>query len=216
MMCTTSIHSSPFPVWPHIYSLLSMTEKKPLNNLKTYSLSKISRLFYLWLSLFVENNAGKQMHIVFVCFCPPTLLIFFFLIFFPFFLALLSIFHPTNPPPPPFFHSLPPLISGSTGVHMIKQGTQVITWHCQIKRPLIQIRSEISKSSVAFCSQHLSTQETERRSESSGTCREATTTLSLPFFLDKYHQWEQQSPDMPRFTHCVCVTANPLLTSVPF
>lgn len=33
---------------------------------------------------------------------------------------------------------------------MIKHGTQVITWHCQIKRPLIQMRSEISKSSVAF------------------------------------------------------------------
>ncbi|KAJ4939078.1 hypothetical protein JOQ06_028540, partial [Pogonophryne albipinna] len=38
--------------------------------------------------------------------------------------------------------------------------------------------------------------ETERRSESSGTCSEATTTLSLPF-LDTYHQWKQKSQTCP-------------------
>lgn len=52
------------------------------------------------------------------------------------------------------------------------------------------------KDQHCLCSHYLSTQETERRSESSGTCREATTTLSLPF-LDKYHQWEQQSQTCP-------------------
>lgn len=63
------------------------------------------------------------------------------------------------PPPPPTttttttFSTLsfpPSLNSGSAGVHMIKHGTQVITWLCQIKRPLIQMRSEISKIGVAF------------------------------------------------------------------
>ncbi|KAK1893568.1 ADP-L-glycero-D-manno-heptose-6-epimerase, partial [Dissostichus eleginoides] len=44
------------------------------------------------------------------------------------------------------------------------------------------------------------TQETERRSESSGTCSEATTTLSLPF-LDKYHQWKQKSQTCPGELH---------------
>lgn len=62
---------------------------------------------------------------------------------------------PISIPPPTtttfYTFSLPPsLHSGSAGVHMIKHGTQVITWHCQIKRPLIQMRSEISKTSVAF------------------------------------------------------------------
>lgn len=52
------------------------------------------------------------------------------------------------------------------------------------------------KDQHCLCSHYLSTQETERRSESSGTCREATTTLSLPF-LDKYHQWKQQSQTCP-------------------
>lgn len=33
---------------------------------------------------------------------------------------------------------------------MLKRSTQVITWHCQIKRPLIQMRRAISKTSVAF------------------------------------------------------------------
>lgn len=49
-------------------------------------------------------------------------------------------------------HSLHPSLHPSTGwagVHMIKAASQVITWHCQIKRPLIQMRSEISKSVVA-------------------------------------------------------------------
>lgn len=44
----------------------------------------------------------------------------------------------------------PSLSSGSAGVHMIKRGAQVITWRCQIKRPLIQMRSEISKRAVAL------------------------------------------------------------------
>lgn len=58
---------------------------------------------------------------------------------------------------------------------MIKQGTQVITWHCQIKQPLIQMRSEISKTSVAFAATtHSHTR--QERSEGSGTCGEATTT----------------------------------------
>lgn len=52
------------------------------------------------------------------------------------------------------------------------------------------------KDRHCLCSHYLSAQETERRSESSGTCREATTTFSLPF-LDKYHQWEQQSQTCP-------------------
>lgn len=44
--------------------------------------------------------------------------------------------------------SLPPS-TGWAGVHMIKPASQVITWRCQIKRPLIQMRSEISKSVIA-------------------------------------------------------------------
>lgn len=46
------------------------------------------------------------------------------------------------------FPSLPPS-TGWAGVHMIKPASQVITWRCQIKRPLIQMRSEISKSVIA-------------------------------------------------------------------
>lgn len=52
---------------------------------------------------------------------------------------------------------------GSGRVHTIKQGTQVITAHCQIKGLLIQMRSEISKKSVPFAASHLSTQETAAR-----------------------------------------------------
>lgn len=106
------------------------------------------------------------------CFCPPAPLLFFFfpVYVFPFPSPLpypqpgspspphtytpLPPLHPRSPPPPPISPLplfLPPsLQSGSAGVHMIKQGTQVITWHCQIKRPLIQMRSEVSKTSVAF------------------------------------------------------------------
>lgn len=52
------------------------------------------------------------------------------------------------------------------------------------------------KDRRCLCSHYLSTQETERRSESSGTCSEATTTLSLPF-LDTYHQWKQKRQTCP-------------------
>lgn len=79
------------------------------------------------------------------CFGPPA-----------FFLFMHCHFHLLSQPSTP--HSFPKLApflapslcSGSAGVHMIKQGTRVITWHCQIKRPLIQMRSEISKTGIAF------------------------------------------------------------------
>lgn len=77
--------------------------------------------------------------------------------YFVFFLLLpvsVLCFPPLSPLSPP--HPLQTPLS-SAGVHMIKQGTQVITTHCQIKRPLIQMRSEISKTSVAFAASHLST-----------------------------------------------------------
>lgn len=90
----------------------------------------------------------------------------------------------------PPFPSLPPS-TGWVGVHMIKPASQVITWRCQIKRPLIQMRSEISKSVVASAA----TAHPRRRSEGSGSCREAATTL-LPF-LHKYQQCRQQSPTCP-------------------
>ena len=80
------------------------------------------------------------------CCCPPSLVYVF-----PFPSPLR---HPSSSSSSSIPPSLPPslrsLQSGSAGVHMIKQGTQVITWHCQIKRPLIQMRSEVSKSGVAF------------------------------------------------------------------
>lgn len=47
-----------------------------------------------------------------------------------------------------------------------------------------------------LCSDGSSTRETQRRSESSRSCREAATTLSLPF-LHKYHQCRQQSRTCP-------------------
>lgn len=55
-----------------------------------------------------------------------------------------------HPSPATFSAPTLPPSTGWAGVHMIKPATQVITWHCQIKRPLIQMRSEISKSAVAF------------------------------------------------------------------
>lgn len=66
----------------------------------------------------------------------------------PFPSSLTAQYTPSFPKLPPFL--APSLCSGSAGVHMIKQGTRVITWHCQIKRPLIQMRSEISKTGIAF------------------------------------------------------------------
>ena len=127
------------------------------------------------------------------CFCPSA---FFFL-----FLFTCSHFHllsDTHSPSSPLPHPLlpPSFHSGSAGVHMIKQGTQVITWHCQIKRPLIQMRSEISKSGVAFAATTYPHRRQRGDLRARGTCREATTTLSLPF-LDKYHRWKRQSQTCP-------------------
>lgn len=61
---------------------------------------------------------------------------------------LLPVYAFRLPPPSPLPPSLPPS-TGWAGVHMIKPASQVITWRCQIKWPLIQMRSEISKSFVA-------------------------------------------------------------------
>lgn len=101
------------------------------------------------------------------------------------------------PPPSPLPPSLPPS-TGWAGVHMIKPATQVITWHCQIKRPLIQMSSEISKSAVAFAAAAAAHPRRRRRGDlrARGSCREAGTTSSLPF-LHKYHQCRQQSQTCP-------------------
>lgn len=82
-----------------------------------------------------EKQAGKQMQISSVCgFCfrPSAFICFLFM--------------PSDSRH--LLHSLPPS-TGWAGVHMIKPARQVITWRCQIKWPLIQMRSEISKSLVA-------------------------------------------------------------------
>lgn len=84
--------------------------------------------------------------------------------------------------PPSLSPVTPSLSSGSAGVHMIKRGAQVITWRCQIKRPLIQMRSEISKQ-PPLPWQPLTHPRRRRRGDlrapgrGGGTCGEATTTL---------------------------------------
>lgn len=77
--------------------------------------------------------ANNRRRLLFVCFVFVLLLLFASCLL---------------PPPSPLPPSLPPS-TGWAGVHMIKPASQVITWRCQIKRPLIQMRSEISKSVVA-------------------------------------------------------------------
>ncbi|KAL1258462.1 hypothetical protein QQF64_011706 [Cirrhinus molitorella] len=61
---------------------------------------------------------------------------------------------------------------------MIKQGSQVITTHCQTQGPLIQMQSEVSKRSVPFAGGPRSTLETLARRLPQGH-REDVTALTL-------------------------------------
>lgn len=77
----------------------------------------------------------------------------------------------------------------SAAAHMIKHGTQVITWRCQIKRPLIQMRSEVSKSGVGFAATtyiHTWRQRGDLRAGGRPAERQHQHAAFL-HFLDKYH-----------------------------
>lgn len=135
----------------------------------------------MWPSLEKNEQANKCRRLPFVCFVVVLLL----------FPSCLPVPTPATFPPP-----LPPS-TGWAGVHMIKPATQVITWHCQIKRPLIQMSSEISKSAVASAAAAAHPRRRRRGDlRARGSCREAGTTFSLPF-LHKYHQCRQQSQTCP-------------------
>lgn len=99
-----------------------------------------------------------------------------------------------KPLPPPFTPSLPPLWFCRSSHDQARYPGNYLALS---NKATTDSNEEWNiKDQHCLCSHYLSTQETERRSESSGTCREATTTFSLPF-LDKYHQWEQQSQTCP-------------------
>lgn len=132
------------------------------------------------------------------------------------FLFMCSIFNPPPLPPsttffsaPPPFPSLTPLSSGSAGVHMIKHGTQVITWRCQIKRPLIQMRSEISKSSVALAA---TTHPRRRRRGDLRARGPAGRQQQHPAFPRyKISPVESTEPNMPGFTGAYLFVSHSLL-----
>lgn len=124
--------------------------------------------------------------------------------------------------PPSLSPVTPSLSSGSAGVHMIKRGAQVITWRCQIKRPLIQMRSEISKQ-PPLPWQPLTHPRRRRRGDlrapgrGGGTCGEATTTLgtsSLSLSATKYQRRSQRSqtrpgsPERVYLDHIACLSVN--------
>lgn len=124
------------------------------------------------------------------------------------------LFLPPPPPPPsvsllPPSPSLTPLSSGSAGVHMIKHGTQVITWRCQIKRPLIQMRSEISKSSVALAA---TTHPRRRRRgdlRARGPAGRQQQHSAFPRY--KISPVESTEPNMPGFTRAYLFVSHSLL-----
>lgn len=105
---------------------------------------------------------------------------------------------PTLPPPSSLRLPLPSLLPScsstpfslvSAAAHMIKHGTQVITWRCQIKRPLIQMRSEVSKSGVGFAATtyiHTWRQRGDLRAGGRPAERQHQHAAFL-HFLDKYH-----------------------------
>lgn len=133
---------------------------------------------------------------LFMCsiFTPPSTTATFF-----------SVSSPSHPPSP----SLTPLSSGSAGVHMIKHSTQVITWRCQIKRPLIQMRSEISKSSVALAA---TTHPRRRRRgdlRARGPAGRQQQHSAFPRY--KISPVESTEPNMPGFTRAYLFVSHSLL-----
>lgn len=148
------------------------------------------------------------------CFCPPS--------FFPPLPVYVFHFQPPSSSlhlrhplqclfslPPTLSLSLTPLSSGSAGVHMIKHGTQVITWRCQIKRPLIQMRSEISKSSVALAA---TTHPRRRRRgdlRARGPAGRQQQHSAFPRY--KISPVESTEPNMPGFTRAYLFVSHSLL-----
>lgn len=141
------------------------------------------------------NSAGKQMQMVCLCLCvlfwSPC---FFSAYALPFPSSLTAQYTPLLPKTRSVPRSLP-LLWFCRSSH--DQARYPSNYLALSNKATTDSNEEWNiKDRHCLCSHYLSAQETERRSESSGTCREATTTFSLPF-LDKYHQWEQQSQTCP-------------------
>lgn len=132
-----------------------------------------------------EKRAGKQMQTSSVC-----------VLFLSSCFYLLPVYAFWLPPP----SSLPPSLPSShnwLGGSSHDQACQPGNYLALSNKAATDSNEEWNiKECRCLCSDGSSTQETQRRSESSGSCREAATTLSFPF-LHKYHQCRQQSRTCP-------------------
>lgn len=103
---------------------------------------------------------------------------------------------------------------------MIKRGAQVITCRCQIKRPLIQMRSEISKRAVALAatSHPRRRQRGDLRARGRGVGpagrQQQHSPLPLSLSATKYRRWSQRSqtrpgsPERIYLDHIACLSVN--------
>lgn len=132
-----------------------------------------------------EKWAGKQMQTSSGC------VLFSFSCFY-----LLPVYALRLPPPSPLPLSLPSSLN-RLGGSSHDQACQPGNYLALSNKAATDSNEEWNiKERHCLCSDGSSTQETQRRSESSGSCREAATTFSLPF-LHKYHQCRQQSRTCP-------------------